>query len=283
MLVDAEVTGALGPKPGQGVALVTPQPFGICPVGTPGDGPWLDRSGLAPEHLIDLNAVAHTPAGTFAAQRLFRRAPESVYGVEAIGGSVVRVRDAVITTPNPPAWSSHGYRSLAYDDGWLYVVDCFGTPVDLLEDCGLMRAPVEQADRPEAFLWLQRGGGYASDDSARQVVFRAGPQHDLAYHPGLGQWLMSSVAGFGDTIFVRTADHPGGPYSAPRDVHRCNLPQDDPGAFCDTVRLVPALLEPELPRQAVLTYRIGSTSEDADARIRAQPSEYASMMVWVDL
>lgn len=283
MLVNGDVTAGLGPDRARTVILPDPPLLGACDLGVPRGGPgWVHRGGLDRDDIVDVNDVVQTPAATYAVHRLFRRAPEMVFGAQAVGASLVQVA-AYMPAPKPPAWPGHGYRSLAAAGDWLYMFDCFGAPDFLLEDCGVLRAPLNQALEPDAFRSLNTNGEFVRDPVDRQVVFRAGPQHHVAYHPGLRSWLMTSVGGFGDTIFVRAASTPDGPWLGAVDVHKCKLPSDDPDPFCDSARLVPALFDPERPSQVVLTYRVDSTAPDREARIEARPSAYWPQMVWVDV
>lgn len=275
LMLDTDVTAGVAQALPQWGVLDPRQPFSACPANSPQAAPWRLAPPLSDTDIVDINAVLQTEVGQIVAHRLFARDLTQPFGVRGQGASVVAMRPSQIPAPRPAHSTTHGYRSLAQHGEWLYVFDCFGLPEQLIEDCGVQRVTVAQAGLPQAYAWLQRDGTWSARTGQRQVVFQAGPQHDVQFHPGLNRWLMLSVAGFGDTVFVRTAEHPAGPWSPARDVHRCELPDGDRAAFCDTVRLVLPLLDPLNPRQAVLTYRVDS--------IAPEPGAYASRMVWVDL
>ena len=111
------------------------------------------------------------------------------------------------------------------------------------------------------------------DDSA----FTAGPQHSLRYYPGRGA-VISTAAGFGDRIVIKTAKSPADPWREAREAPRCALP-DDPEAFCDQVRQHPYLMHPDEPARLVLSYRIGSLSEDKQQRQTQNPAGYTARML----
>lgn len=257
--------------------------FGSCPAFSTGRPSWVSRDSLLGEDIVDANDVVATPEAVFAAHRLFRRAPEAPFGVEGVGASVVRMRGDRMPVPKPPAWSTHGYRSLAWQGEFLYVFDCFGLPDFLIEDCGVMRARLDEVEDPAAYAWLDVTGDFVAAPAERKVVFEAGPQHDVAFHPGLGLWVMVSVAGFGDTVFARTAPQPTGPWSEAVDIARCRLPDGDPAAFCDTARIVLPLGDPLRPQQVALTYRVDTTAEDRESRRRSNPAAYSSVLTWAEL
>lgn len=248
LVVNGDVTGDEGRR-----TWAVPEGPGACPAEVEA-AELFDRAQLSPVQIVDLNDVVVTPRGRLAVHRLFTRVDADPFGVAALGASVVRWPEgAPMPVPNPPQWSGHGFRSLAVDGDTVYLFDCFGAPVDLLEDCGVGRAPLDRATDPSAYAWLKTDGRFAPGLEDRQAVFRAGPQHSLTWHPGLDRWVMVSVAGFGDTVFLSTAARPEGPWSAPRDVHRCVLPD---GGFCDSARLLPSLWNPADPGWAALTYRV---------------------------
>lgn len=283
LMLDADVTAGVAQTEAKWGVLDPNLPFAACPAEPAEPAPWRMAPPLRDPAIVDINAVLRTEAGQVVAHRLFARDLGQAFGVRGQGASVVAMRQLEIPAPNPAHSSTHGYRSLARQGEWLYLFDCFGLPEQLIEDCGVQRVPLMQADLPQAYMWLQRDGTWSQRTTQRQVVFQAGPQHDVQFHPGLNRWVMLSVAGFGDTVFVRTAEQPAGPWSPPRDVHRCELPRGDSAAFCDTVRIVVPLLDPLEPQQAVLMYRVDSTAQDSQRLRLEDPAAYASRMVWVDL
>lgn len=281
MLVDADVTAGPAGRAPQVVELPEHAVLGSCELGTLTDEAWVDASGLDADDVVDVDDVIATDEGVVAVHRLFELDPNALFGVEAVGASVVRAGDDM-PVPKPPHWSTPGYRTLATHSDFVFAFDCFGLPQNLLEDCGVLRAPREAAADPTAYVYLRAFGRYDRVGD-RQVVFRAGPQHhvaDLGDH--LDRWVMVSVAGFGDTVFLQHAargDVTG--WSAPVDIHRCRLPPNDPEAFCDTVRVVTALYDPEQRGELTLTYRVDTLAEDKAERITRDPAAYGPVMVRV--
>lgn len=279
MLVDADVTAGGDPGAYRGALLPELPRFGECPQDDLLDGPFVRLEGLPPDTFADLDDVASGPAGTFAVHRVVRREPQALFGVDILGAAVTRVDDAGLRVTADLLFETDGYRSLAFDDGWLYVFDAFGTPQDSLEDVGVLRVRPERALDPLAYAWLALDGALLREVPNPVRAFGAGPQHHVTFEGG--RWVMVSVAGFGDRVFMASAASPAGPWSGSQEVVRCALPEDDPDAFCDSVRLVPALRDPwENGRQLVLTYRIDTLAPDGAARKAAHPERYAPVMVW---
>jgi hypothetical protein len=282
LLVDADVTR--GADPGAYRAAVLPEvpTFGECLQDDLQSGPFVTLEGLPPEHFADVNAVAWGPAGTFAVHRLARRDPSLLFGVDILGAGVTRAGPAGLRLGPGLGFETDGHRALAVQGDFLYLFDAFGTPELLVEAVGLLRAPVDRATEPGAYTWLGADGRFGAPEAQRATVFQVGPQHSVTFHPGWGRWVMASVAGFGDTVFMATALRPEGPWSASKDVHRCRLPPGDPDAFCDTARVLPALQDPSEPAQVVLTYRVDTLAPDQAARRAADPQAYLPVMVWLE-
>ena len=281
MLVDADVTAGADPSAYRAAVLPELPRFGACPQDDLQSGPFVHLDGLPADVFADVNDVAFGPRGVFAVHRLARRDLTLPFGVEVLGAAVSRVGEAGLEVSADLGFEGHGYRSLALDGTGLHMFDAFGLPDLLLEDVGVLRASVDRALDPDAYRWLQTNGQFGISRFARQVVFEVGPQHHVAFWPGLERWVMVSVAGFGDTVFMATAPSPAGPWTDPEDLHRCHLPSDDPDAFCDSARLVPALADPGAPRQLVLTYRVDTLASDQAEREAARPQDYQPVMVWL--
>lgn len=283
MLMDADVTAGPAELDTRVIDLSAASSLAACGLGALTDEPWVDDAGLGPADVVDVMDVEATPDGVLAVHRLFELAPQALFGVEALGASLVRA-DRGMPVPRPPQFNTHGYRSLAVDQSYAYVFDCFGAPDALLEDCGVMRARLDDAFDPAAYEWLRESGTYGGAGDPK-VVFQAGPHHHVAdLGLALRLWVMVSVAGFGDTVFLQHTwrGDPAG-WAAPVDVHRCELPPDDPEAFCDSARVLTSLYDGDRHRELTLTYRVDTLAADRPARIARDPEAYGAVMVRVQV
>lgn len=265
LFVDADVT-RLG-APARFLDRLESVEGGPCPRGRPREV--APTPGLEERYLDVLDVIRPKDGPVLALVRIVLPDSGQLFGVDIRGAALVPV-DPLSGQLQPPtrSWPSPGYRSMVAAAGpggeWLYMSDCFGVPENLLEDCGVAIARPEQAEEPTAWRYLSPSGAFDADGASDALVlFRAGPQHHLSYHPGLGRYLVVTVAPFGDTVVGLSAPDPAGPWSDPVPLHRCDLPDPapvDPSAlrpFCDTARLLTARYDPRSPGSALLTYRRG--------------------------
>jgi hypothetical protein len=80
--------------------------------------------------------------------------------------------------------------------------------------------------------------------------------------------------GFGRELRVECADAPEGPWSAPAVLAPCDLPADDPGAYCAGPVVYRELADPLEPGWIVVGHSVGTTSPDGDARRARDPRAY---------
>lgn len=268
LLVDADVVGSLSSGPrlwGPADPALRP-----CPNGRLREVP-VRRGAVEGPAFPEVGSIARLGGTTWAATRHVIRDPAMAFQVRITGASVVAMEPGPVIPFDPPRVPTPGYRTLLAEPPWLWQFDCFGLPERLIERCAVARIDPGSASFEPAYLRtdgrLTPGPPTADDPADVEVVFEAGPQHDVVYHPGLGVFLMVSVAGFGDTVFGRVAERPEGPWGPPVDLHRCDLPPapDDlaPGElapFCDTARILVHLHDPRRPLLALLVYRTAGRS-----------------------
>lgn len=189
-------------------------------------------------------------------------------GIGAVEGDTIRIA---------PAWLfgddlDLGDAALAGDDGLAYAYGCPGPPRDLVEDCIVARAPLDRVDVRDAWQVLgERGWG----EGAAARVFGSGPHRSSVLRdPRGGGYLHVFAAGFGTQLEVQHAPAPEGPWSAPSILASCELPPDDPGAYCAGPVVHRELLDPHDPTTLVVGYSVGTTSPDGAARRAADPAAY---------
>ena len=88
----------------------------------------------------------------------------------------------------------------------------------------------------------------------------------MRFHPGLDRYIMLFAYGFGDTIHMRTATALEGPWTEPTFLAACDLPKDDPDAFCATPALHLELMADWRPNELVVSYEVGTTAQDQEER-----------------
>lgn len=252
-------------------------PFDGCP-----RGDWL---GGTPRHLGDPTGdevwsvldAATVDGETLVAYRRYAWSESAPWpGLERLGSGFARWdRDAgtlrfeaLVFEPSLDA----GDALLWHDDA-LYALGC-NPPSDVLhEDCVLARnegAP----ERRDRWRFLDGAGGYGPLAEAT-TVFDSGPNRSsMRYVPGLDQIVHLYIAGFGDTVMMRTADRPEGPWSAARRLLDCDMPEDDAEAFCGSPAVRLERIDPRRPEQLAITYDVSTLAEDREARERARPSDY---------
>jgi hypothetical protein len=143
------------------------------------------------------------------------------------------------------------------------------------------RAPLDRVDDPSAWSVLGEGG-WGIGETVH--VFGSGPHRSavIADPRGAG-FLHVYAAGFGTELRMHVAARPEGPWSASSLLVPCELPADDPGAYCAGPQVHRELLDPMDPGTLVVSYSIGSTSADQDARRARSPDAYWPRIVRVRL
>jgi len=165
-------------------------------------------------------------------------------------------------------------------DGVPHVFGCHGPPVFLSTECHVARLVGADIGDPAAYEHYA-GGDQWSDDIAEEVpIFESGPHRTaVRYHPGVGRYVLLFAHGFGTQIEIRTAPEPQGPWTAPSVLADCDLPADDPDAFCATPAMHLELMSDWHPDDLAVTYDIGTLAPDAEARRLADPAAYWPRLV----
>lgn len=180
---------------------------------------------------------------------------------DAALGSFVRM--ALLWTADRPNWGI----SALQQGSWVYAYGCESYGF-LQRRCYVARADAHNLTRPEAWTYSTGGGQFSADpDTALPVLLDAGDLH-VTPHPS-GRLLATYVTPLGDTLFVRTALSPTGPFSSPKALMTC--PVED-GEFCTGGIRHPWL---ETVSSLVLTYARGSfeaiTAERRQPRLVTLP------------
>jgi hypothetical protein len=105
-------------------------------------------------------------------------------------------------------------------------------------------------------------------------VFGSGPHRGPVVHDPRGGFLHVYAIGFGSTVELTHADRPEGPWGEAKQLAKCQLPADDPGAYCAGPVVYLELFDPTLPNELVVGYSIGTTSQDGEQRRKANPAAY---------
>lgn len=215
--------------------------------------------------------VALSASATIAGEprvmvRGWRFEPGAPFGVEALGVGLARSRDARIVADDRWLFGPEldlGDAMLAHG-GFVYAYGCPGTPTWLEEDCLVARAPEDAIDRADA--WRVHGErGWGEGTPAR--VFGSGPHRSAVLADPRGEGFLHVFAiGFGDRILVQRAPAPEGPWQEAVTLRACELPADDPDAFCAGPVVHRELGDPLEPDVLHVGYSIGTTAPDGAAR-----------------
>jgi len=256
-----------------------------------GDCPWTAQSVgeivelETPDPSLYVQLVgAHVFAGTTRVlYRLFRLDPNAPYGLLELGGGFARWNPAGTRVVVPGVAGLRWGPDLSLGDAalvdaeHLYAWGC-PPPIDFLtEKCLLAR--FDAKEDMELFLgngqWTQ---GTAQAAAAR--LFDSGPwlSSVTAVPSGL---LHVYAAGFGTTLEMHGAKTVEGPWSPVGAQPACDLPKDDPSAYCAGPVVHEEMRNPSRPAQLPVSYGVGTTSANG-AALRAQyPDNYWPRLVWL--
>ena len=160
----------------------------------------------------------------------------------------------------------------------VYVYGCLSARF-LDADCYVARVPSGSMADESAYAYYTGGGAWSPRVDDAWPLASAGAVMDVAWMPLLDRWLMVFVEPLGDTIRVRSGLRPEGPWSAPIDLARCDLPDAD--MFCAGLALHPALTK--TANALYLSYAPSSLASDAAARRSAEPQKWWPRLAGVPL
>jgi hypothetical protein len=232
---------------------------------------------------VDVQAAFATPSGTRVLSRAWVFDSTAAYGVRALGVELGHVAAGRLGFDGAFLFDDSrdlGDAAIAVGD-YAYAYGCPGIPHWLEEDCNVARAPL--ADVDDASAWATYGsGGWGVGDPVR--VFGSGPHRSAVLRdPRGGGYLHVYAIGFGRDLRLSTAPQPEGPWTDSISLGRCELPADDPGAYCAGPQVHRELIDPLDPSMLIVSYSIGSTSSDQDVRRARSPDAYWPRIVHVRL
>lgn len=249
------------------VALPTPFSFRECLSG-PIAEPVLDRGDVGPDVIVDLMQTIRVDGEQHSFVRFLVLDATAPFGVRPLGGQVVRHRaDGSYRPTTEMMWEDGNHRSALVLGDAVYIYEN-GRSVGLVGEAIVYRTDARRLHSPAEW---ERWEGSRWGPGEPIAVIEVGPQFHLSQHDG--RLLVLTVEGFGSEIMALTADAPEGPWRLSA-THACELPADDPGAFCDSARAYPSMRDPERHTELVLAHRIGTTSADRMERITRNPEAY---------
>lgn len=171
------------------------------------------------------------------------------------------VDDAIVVTTTPWLFDETlpiGAAAVV-DGGFLYLYGCPDDAYCLGSDAIVGRAPLDRIDDRSAWSVLGTDGWGAGTPVG---VLPMGPHRADVVRDPRGGFLHVYVSGFGAAIEILHADRPEGPWSTGGPVVPCELPSDDPSAFCAAPVLHPELHDPTRPDELVVGYSITTSADD---------------------
>ena len=235
------------------------------------------------ETYVNVQTAFATPNGTRILSRAWAFDSTSAYGVRALGVELGRVIGGRLRFDGAFVFADAADLGDAaiVDGGFVYAFGCPGTPRGLEGDCNVGRAAILSID--DASAWSTLGShGWGVGDPVR--VFGSGPHRSGVLRDPRGDgFLHVYAAGFGSELRMNGASHLEGPWSDSVMLARCELPADDPGAYCAGPQVHRELLDPMDPHTLIVSYSIGSTSADQSDRRARNPDAYWPRIVHVRL
>lgn len=243
-------------------------PFGSCPTRARA----VRTNVVVGEDVVQITGGYRLNGAARVTYRQFKSDPAAPFGVTESGTGIARWRDdRIVIEPTRFATDLDlGDASIVIGDH-AYLYGCPGPPDFLTEHCVVGR--LDGRDEMELFVG---GGRWVGSTRARdaQRVFDSGP------------WISSVVArpngllhvyavGFGSNLETHTATTPDGPWAKGGNLAPCDLPGDDPKAFCAGPVVHAELSDPTRPSELVVSYGVGSTSPERGGR------EHASRLQWL--
>lgn len=142
----------------------------------------------------------------------------------------------------------------------VYVYGCASSGF-LTDDCFVARADASALASTAAYTYFTGAAWSPNADDAASIVQAGGPVSVRPDPGGKPRFLMTYIPPLGDTLVVRSATAPEGPWSAPVTLASCDLDGAGSGAFCAGGRQHPELV----PGGSflALTYDAASFASDA--------------------
>jgi hypothetical protein len=238
-----------------------------------------------PGTYVNVQSAIATPSGTRVLSRAWAFDTSSYYGVRALGVELGRVDGDHLAFDGSFVTFGDGADlgdAAIVDGDFVYAYGHAPGATGLEADMIVGRAAIASIDDPAAWSILGSGGWGVGDPVP---VFGAGPHRSAVLRDprGGGGFLHVYAAGFGSEIRLHTAPRPEGPWTASVLLVPCELPADDPGAYCAGPQVHRELIDPLDPGAIVVSYSIGSTSADQDERRARDPDAYWPRLVRVRL
>jgi hypothetical protein len=232
---------------------------------------------------VNVESAIVTAGGTRLLSRAWAFDATSPFGVRALGVVLGQVVGGRLSFDGPFLFAGGTDLGDAaiLDGGFVYAYGHPPMAMGLEADMVVGRAAVDAIDDPAAWSILGTGGWGVGDPVP---MFGSGP-HRSAVVPdprGAG-FLHVYAAGFGGELRLNTAPRPEGPWTESVLLTPCQLPADDPGAYCAGPQVHRELLDPMEPSVLVVSYSIGSTSADQDERRARDPDAYWPHVIRVGL
>lgn len=226
-----------------------------------------------PGTYVNVQAAIGTAEGTRVLSRAWAFDASSYGGVRSLGVQLGRVEGDLLAFDGALVFADVDLGDAALVEGDLvYAYGHVPGATGLEADMMVGRAPLASIDDRSAWTVLGTGGWGVGDPLA---VFGSGPHRSAVVHDPRGTgYLHVYAAGFGRELRLHTAAAPEGPWSSSTLLAPCELPPDDPGAYCAGPQVHRELIDPMDPGAIVVSYSVGSTSEDQDARRAADPDAY---------
>ncbi len=176
-----------------------------------------------------------------------------------VGSSFGRLVGDTITISSTWAIDPMLGAAAVADGGFLYAYGCLDDPYCRGDDAVVARAPLARIDEPAAWSYFGAGGWGVGEPAP---VFRMGPHRGAVVHDPRGGFLHVYVDGYGTSVEWTHAERPEGPWSTPRVLVACELPSDDPAAFCAAPVIHLELFDPTRPDELVIGYALTTSAPD---------------------
>jgi hypothetical protein len=258
-------------------------PFGTCPdesLTTPTPIVTVD-GGDDPDILVQIDRGYRLGGATHVLYRLFRLDSTAVFGVTEMGGGIARwdpqTQRIVVPSPASPfPWHLDldlGDATLAAGDGEHELVwGCAQRGMFLEQGCELARLDADGAVE----LYSKSGSWIRGTDASKgATLFGSGPWASSVIVAGSGL-LHVYIGDFGSELQTHVASAATGPWSSGASLGACDLPSDDPKAFCAAPIVHLELADPTRPGELPITYGIGGSGAAA-----ARKEAYWARLVWV--